>query len=199
MTSERQPDKVDPATRDRALLVLAACGGSPSRASKMLREEGIDISPQTLRAWRERKYAERYMELMQQHAPQIEAMMVTTLRESVLRGAQVYVGVVAELEQKLLSGELAEASPQQLARMLADLSRATAGSLDRMLTLTGRPQSITERRSIDELLRREDVRRWLAHYLGQQGTAEELPAGDAPLDAHGDAAVEGVDESEEAV
>src|SRR4051812_48649496 len=68
----------------RGLLALAHKNGNGRTASKALREQGLKISPTTLRRWRDHQHADLYLDLQQTVLPAIReraAEMHTDLAE----------------------------------------------------------------------------------------------------------------------
>ena len=133
--------------KQRALRVMVACGGSAKHASELLTEAGLEVGAATLRSWK-RYLREDYDRLREELAPQLEAEMVRVMRETAMRAAEVERKAIDLAERRLDGGQ--DYDP---ARTAVSMSRIKATATDRLLTLTGRPQSIVEHRRAEEILR----------------------------------------------
>ena len=137
---------------DKALYALLALG-SPSAASRALDEAfGLEIKPATLTRWRTATHAERYAQLAENHGADIEAAMVRELRDIVMAAT----GVMREAIEKTayaVENEPHRIRPTEFAQIAASMAKVQQQAIDKMLALTGRPQSITENRSAAEIIR----------------------------------------------
>lgn len=126
---------------DAGLSTLIACGGSVSQAL-----EFVDIPEPTLRDWRHR-YADRYAELHDRVAPQIEAELARSARETALLAFDATRLGVEKTRLALENDQLKD--PAGATRNLA-----TTGAIltDKLLALTGRPTQITEHREPSKLI-----------------------------------------------
>ena len=133
----------------RGLNALIAFGGSPTAASKAIREAfDLEVPVGTLRTWRDATHAERYSKLQTEHAKDIEEAMVRDTRD-LARAASLAERMAIEktIESLETSTRL---DPAQAA---VAMSKVKTSNIDKMLALTGRPQQITENRNANELLR----------------------------------------------
>jgi hypothetical protein len=133
--------------RREGLLAMVACAGSARRAHELLAEHNLDVPMNTLASWK-RRYVGQYDELREEYAPKIEQALVRSLRETAVFAAEVERKAIEEAERRL--DEKKDMNPAGTA---ANLSKVKASAVDRLLTLTGRPQAITEHRSYNELVR----------------------------------------------
>lgn len=129
------------------LMALVAAAGSPKRAHELLKGQGIEIPAETLRSWRNKR-SEEYDSLREEWAPKLEAEMVREYRETAIYAAQVERKAIEAAEKRLDEGK--DVNPHQTAVAMAK-SRATA--TDKLQLLLGRPQHITEHRTVEELTR----------------------------------------------
>lgn len=133
--------------RHEGMLALAACAGSSRRASAVLAEHGIEISEGTLRAWG-RKHRDEYDRLREQFAPKMEQELVRIARETAVYAAEVERKAIELAERKLDNG-----TDYDPAKTAVAMSRVKATAIDRLFTLTGRPQTIVAHRRAEELVR----------------------------------------------
>jgi len=132
----------------RGLVAMVAWAGRPTDAARTLKEEGLDVPTSTLRSWVDTTHRDQYEELRGKYADKMEAVLVNTYREVALRATMVQRKAVEEAEKRLDRG--ADTDP---ARTAAALSKVSQVSTDKLMSLTGRPQVITEERGMTEILR----------------------------------------------
>ncbi|MCW3041306.1 MAG: hypothetical protein JWM31_3211 [Solirubrobacterales bacterium] len=106
-----------------AVQALAACGGSPKDAAKLI---SFTIGESTLRRWRDETHAQSYADQLDRYQREVEADNVVNLRRLALRATEVE----AELLEKLVD---CNDVPSGL-RAAPDVK---AKSIDRLLSLTG--------------------------------------------------------------
>jgi hypothetical protein len=131
---------------DRALLELVVSGSSVA-ARRRLAAQGLVVSDRTLRDWRLR-YSDRYAEIAERHAPEVERVIVQEARELAV--------LAAEVERKALGKEL-EALDNGVKDASASARNAAtvAGiNLDKVLAYTGPPKAIVEHRQVDDIVRK---------------------------------------------
>lgn len=85
---------------DRGLLELAICGGNSAEASRRLKACGTVIPDRTLRDWRT-TMAARYTEISNNHARQVEDVIVQECRENAVRLADLERKTADRLEEEL--------------------------------------------------------------------------------------------------
>lgn len=133
--------------KQRALAIMVACGGSAQRASALLAEDGLEVGAATLRSWK-RYMRDDYERLRAEMAPRLEAELVHVMRETAIEAARVERKAIELAERKLDNG-----TDYDPAKTAVSMSRIKATATDRLLTLTGRPQSIVEHRRAEEIMR----------------------------------------------
>jgi hypothetical protein len=144
----------------RGLTALVAFGGAAGPASRALKDTfDLRVPPDTLKRWKEHTHAERYATLQVEHAGQIEDAMVRELRDLVRASGQAERMAV---EQTIESLERGGIRPSEVASIAVGMSKVKQSSIDKMLALTGRPQTITEHRSAAEILRALEAKGVLA-------------------------------------
>jgi hypothetical protein len=103
----------------------------------------------TLRKWRDSTHSERYAQLQADHGKDIEEAMVRDTRD-LARAAAIAERLAIEKTIDELEADRSRIDPAQAA---VAMSKVKQSNIDKMLALTGRPQSITEHRNATELLR----------------------------------------------
>ena len=149
---------------ETALTVLALRGGNSREASEHLAASDLQIPSSTLRLWRTETHADRYVEICQERAPEIEKRVIQRSQEVQQRALDVSLKAVNKAEEQLDAGEAKD--PAATAKNLA-LSFAVI--TDKSLLLQGRPNVMVGNQDARDLL--NEIRRDLAI----PGTAEELP------------------------
>ncbi len=129
-------------------MVLFACAGSESMASKHLADQGIEITKATLGSWKRGRFAERYERIRREHQQKLEEAIVPELREVAFLASSTERRLLEAVNERLDNGE--ENDP---GRALANVAKAQGTATDKLLALTGRPQVITEHRNPDEIAR----------------------------------------------
>jgi hypothetical protein len=131
------------------LLALIAWAGNASAACRSLKAEGkMDLKPDTLTNWARGKHTERYNELREKYHEQIEAQIVHDLREISGQAIQVERLALEKAHAKLKRG-----GDDDPARTASHAARVAQSSVDKMLSLSGRPTSIREDRNATEIVR----------------------------------------------
>jgi hypothetical protein len=153
-----------PAMVDIALLTVAMCGGNHSRAHQTLIDQGHKVSLAAVKGWRS-SYPNRYRALADKHKGAIEREVIASVREMTLRASEVaYAGIELEA-QRIATGEVRDAGSS-----VRNMATAIGIGIDKILLLEGRPTTITESRSSDDVLRGLQAKGYV------DTTAEELPA-----------------------
>lgn len=135
-----------PELLETGLLALVASAGSPTRASRALAEQGHDVPKQTLDRWKT-QHAQRYQELQDRFADQLEKQLVRQQRELALHAHEVAMLAVDKTREALEADNVKD--PAGTARNL-EVTAATA--IDKVLLLTDRPTQITESREPSKLI-----------------------------------------------
>jgi hypothetical protein len=130
---------------DRALLELVVSGSSVT-ARKRLAAQGLVVSDRTLRDWRLR-YTDRYAEIAERHAPEVERVIVQDARELAHLAAQVERKALAKELEALDNGVKDASASARNAATVAGIN------LDKVLAYTGRPKAIVEHRQVDDIVR----------------------------------------------
>lgn len=114
----------------QALMTLVACSGNPRRAAEAV---DFDVSPDTIRKWRDQIHAERYQRMQEEHGQQLEVEAIALARENAVKAA--------EAERKMIERTEALTAPDLVSGALRALADSKAKSIDKVLALTGRPVS----------------------------------------------------------
>lgn len=141
------PDRHSEETRELALTTLALTGDNVSRACTMLRATGHKISRHALQDWREQN-PDRYAEIRATRAQEIERSVVQQARALMLDYGTLQAEANTETRRMLTAGEIKD--PSTVSRNAAV---AFGIATDKLLLLEGRPTSIAEIRSGDDILR----------------------------------------------
>jgi hypothetical protein len=144
---------------ERGLMAIVMAGGNTAEAARLVGRHRT-----TLEDWRD-KYAVRYMEIRREKGPALEAMVIESLRGTMVEIERVKLKALARLEEKIDADEVKDYSAAM--KNLA-LTQGIAGT--KVMELTGRPTAIIEHRSTKELMAR------LAAIGAIDSTAEEEPA-----------------------
>jgi hypothetical protein len=142
------------------LQALVLCGDSTRRASEL-----CGVPHPTLQAWKSEHRA-RIERIREERGPELEAMAINGLRAFALRAEEVKAAALeATMEQ------LREGKARDPAAVLRNVATAQGITVSKILELSGRPTSIVEHRSAQDIVAR------LAS-LGAvvDSTARELPA-----------------------
>lgn len=143
--------------RQKALTILCLRAGDTKQAALDLQAQGFDIDAPTLRKWK-RQYTKEYNELSEKYKSEIEEQVIRGLRETIVvaetaERAAVEIALT-ELESAKVRRNLRPADAAITANNLANIK---SKSIDRLLTLTGRPSSIIESRDAETLLRKLEL------------------------------------------
>lgn len=145
------------------MFVLASLMGDAHTASKVLEDEHIDAKPDQLIAMRKGELKQLYDAYAKELAPQIEEQLVAEMREVAARASQLEHQIMDQIVKKL-------PSMSDPSRALTAVTKAKQTAIDKVLSLTGRPQVITERRDAAQLVKKLEAMRVLVPI---EGTAEE--------------------------
>lgn len=149
---------------DRGLLAVAFCGGNQARASRILKEQGLDISRRLLHKWVNEIHIERYFELAAAHHREIEDTIIVDMRQKVVAYGALEAQAIEESAKQLAAGTVKDAST-----VARNAAVGKGINNQNLLVLSGRPSEIHETRSSDDLVRS------LQRALSVDGSAEEIP------------------------
>ena len=134
---------------DAALRAYVICSGHRDRASKLLSEEGMEISPKTLYYWANTSRVEQYERLRQEIAPRIQAQMADTHQALAQSAADIEAQAVGRLRERLNSGDMED---RDLINLHKNAAIAGAVHVDKAQLLNDRPTQIIQR-DASEVLR----------------------------------------------
>jgi hypothetical protein len=141
-----------------ALKVLILRGGALQDTCDLLAEEGIVITADQLRHWRDHAFAGRYIELRSEMAPQISEEVASRAMERAIQADDAEALYIAAAGEKV-----DDVSPDKLAASVLALAKAKAENITKAQLLRERPTEIrgsTDTSELLEVLRRNGV---LAH------------------------------------
>lgn len=122
-------------------------GGNMSRAHAQLEEQGWTISVKTVEEWM-RRYPARYAHVGTVFKDVAETQVVTKLREVSIAALAASQEAIMLEHERIKEGKVKDASAAA-----QRLATTAAINMDKMLALTGRPQSIVQHQSGEEILR----------------------------------------------
>jgi hypothetical protein len=166
------PSKFTEDEQTRILLVLALNGGHSVRAAAQLHEEGFDISARHLRNL---IHTDRYQQVREQHAPQIEKDLIGHYRDAARRAVELQIVATEQAIEHASTYALERPNPenydddehdQYVRDMLAWKQRglkdpaktaqnaalASGIALDKAFMAEGRPNVIHATHGVDELV-----------------------------------------------
>lgn len=132
----------------RGLTAVVVCAGNFAAASRFLENEGLTVKPMTLRGWCQQRYPERYAELRERYAAELETHLIHDMRDLAVQGMEIQRLALDKTYERLVSGR--DDDPSKTA---ANVSRVVQTNVDKMLAVSGRPTSIREDRNLGEVLR----------------------------------------------
>lgn len=127
---------------ERGLTALAYAGDNSHKASKI-----AGVPSRTLRDWRQR-FPERYQEIRTLRAPEINAACVQQFRD-----LQLEAIAAASLSTKLEYERVRDGDVKDAAGSARNLATVAAIAADKIALAEGRPTSIVEHRSAEEVMR----------------------------------------------
>ena len=133
---------------DKCLITLVSCNGNKQATLRLLKEDGITITDKTLTDWVRRKHADRYQEIREGRAAAQERLLARNMLDVAGHALEAEDLAITKAQERLEANE--ETDP---ARAALNLARTKQIAIDKMLTLTGRPQQITESRDVTEVAR----------------------------------------------
>ena len=155
--------------RKRAFAALAMAGGCRAEAVRAV--EGVSLS--TLQTYL-KNHPEEYEEVRRNLAPQIEAAVVEEMRAFIVQAGRVKSKVLERIDRALDEDAIPE---RDLHNTLRNVAASQATSVDKTLSLSGRPSQITEHRSAAELLERlQKLGALKRPDHDAEATATEMPA-----------------------
>lgn len=171
------PDGLEPLRGDyppeiiiSALYALAAHGGHSGQAHATLTEQHgpNNIPPErTLRRWRTDRYPIRYHQILTEQTTQLETLVEHQLRET-LR----LTGLTKHRILERLADNINNINPTDLGKTAQQLAVTEGVAVDKLLTLTGRPNNITEHRTADEILNSLEAKHPTHHTITSTATEE---------------------------
>lgn len=147
---------------ERGLTALAVLGD----AEKAAKQTGLNS--RTILSWRE-KQPQRYEHILANRARIIDTACIEEFRTVVQEAAQVTLIAVRKERENLVAGRTRE--PGQTA---LNMAKTAATMADKIAMMEGRPTTIIEHRSTDDILRSLEKKGYIV-----DSTATELPASDA--------------------
>jgi hypothetical protein len=132
---------------DMLLLKIVEWRGSPAKAHLELLDEGWEISKDSLQQLKF-KYSERYAELEEIYAREVEGEIIAQARENARLAGEATREAITATMKALEDGKI---EGVDLARTAQALSRTMGTNIDRVLSMTGRPINPTDKSAKDAL------------------------------------------------
>lgn len=137
------------------LYALAAHGGNAKSAENILKNIYGDDSPtdRTLARWRSEQFPRRYQHILAEKTPELETLVEHQLVESIR-----LTGLTQHKILTRLHDTADEINKADLGKTAQQLAVTQAVGIDKFLTITGRPNHITEVRDANEILKALEAR-----------------------------------------
>lgn len=136
-------------TVTKALTILAF-SGDVKQTRDALKSEGIDVSDQALRDWRDVSHADEYNKIRDKYATEIEQEAIRTYRERMAQAAKAEMLAIQKTIEGLENGSLRGRDASQAALAMSKVKGENASKL---LAFTGRPTQIIDDRTAEEAVR----------------------------------------------
>lgn len=132
-----------------ALMAVVAWAGNCTAAARSLEAKGeLHISPVTLNSWTKEVHADRYQEMREKYAHQLEQQAVADMRDVVKLSLDAQRLALEKTMERLESGK-----DQDPSRTAANTATVADKMTAKMLAMTGRPTQIREDRNMQEVMR----------------------------------------------
>lgn len=159
--------KVQLEEAEQCMRTLAALHGDAYQAAKVLHDSSqAFVTPVQLEAWRKGEYRGIYERFQEEMAQGLEEALVREHREMAARATQLERRLLDKIERDLDSKDIADPS-----RALTAVTKTKQVSVDKLLSLTGRPTTITESRNAAEIVKQLEALRVL---IPIEATAQEM-------------------------
>lgn len=135
---------------DRCLLTLYRHGGNVKEASVYLRNTHLEDrapTPERLKRWRQSTYRDRYIAIATENAEDLEKEILVRLREIATQTGLMQIEALERIMVQIASGDVKPS-------LVKELSIISGVSLDKMMTLQGRPNKIVQINNPDDIIKR---------------------------------------------
>lgn len=135
---------------DRCLLTLYRHGGNVTEASAYLRTTSLEDRAPTsarLKRWRQSTYRDRYLQIASENAEDLEKEILVRLRELATQTGLLQIEAMEVLVAQVGRGDVKPS-------LLKELSIVSGVTLDKMMTLQGRPNKIVQINNPDDIIKR---------------------------------------------
>jgi ATP-dependent exoDNAse (exonuclease V) alpha subunit len=149
---------------ERGLTALAVLGDSEQAS------EHTGIPSSTIRSWTKNQ-PERYEHILNNRARLIDQACIDEFRNLAQTAVRVSLIAVKQEEKNLLAGRTREPGQSGL-----NLIKTAALAIDKIALMEGRPTSITEHRTADDILRGLEKQGYLIDSTAEELSAEEAQA-----------------------
>jgi len=126
---------------------LAANDGDIAAAHEDMLKAGYEVSEKQLANFANSK-STQVLDARQKMAPRLEELLTADLLDESARSTTIIAMALQRTEERLVANTIAD--PARVAR---DISQIRSQGLEKKLALEGRPEKITESRSLDEVTR----------------------------------------------
>ena len=155
----------DEETVERALMLLVHNDFAVTQTCRDLKQQGINLPTKTLSDWK-RRYPNRLRFYALEAAPQIEEQLVQKQRAVASAAIDASMEAVEKEREKIMRGDV-----RDYAASARNLATVSAISTDKMLALTGRPNTIVGTEKKPEAILAE-LQKLAPQII--EGTAEEV-------------------------
>lgn len=150
---------------EAGLAAMAIWHGNSRQASRVLKEQGVEVPPNTLIEWKNR-YTERYAELTEQIVPQVREKLAQQFEAIGMRSAELTLQSLDQYGEKLDKLEA-----RDLAGAIRNISTAGAIGVDKASLLRGLPTEIRRSENAEDIIKRLQQKH---PGMFVEGTAEEI-------------------------
>ncbi len=139
----------DPITEEQAIVALATFPDD-EKVLEVLKDQGIRTTVKQLENKRISS-AERIAQARKEIAPKLEATLTGDMLDLSRLAVELETVALDRCLKKLQASQFA-ATPETLAKIAREVSQVKTQNVDKRLALEGRPTTIVEKRSPDEIL-----------------------------------------------
>lgn len=135
---------------DKCLLTLYRHGGNYAETAEYLKTTHLEERAPTaarLKRWRSSTYRDRYLRIAEQNAEDIEKEILVRLRELATQTGLMQIEALETIMAQIKRGDVKPS-------LLKELSIVSGVTLDKMMTLQGRPNKIVQINNPDDVIKR---------------------------------------------
>lgn len=127
---------------EAGLVALALCSGHRERAAVLVKQEGLDIPPETIRSWATKSRVEDYARIREQVAPRLQAELAEVHMALADGAATLEAKTINRLDERLTQGDVED---KDLANILKSTAVAGGIHVEKAQLLKNLPTQIVKR------------------------------------------------------